>query len=143
MTFRAIVIIITLATSLIISIRSAPADTPITLTTVTGSVTNGDSAPPVANAEITFTDGPEKAVVQSASDGSFSITLRPGIYRLTVQAKGFDVATRQAITISDQPIVIKIALVASGDLKTIASVSVRTQSAINLTPAAINSLTAQ
>src|SRR5581483_8355516 len=122
---------------------SAKANTVLALTTVTGTVTDGSSGHPVPNAEVTFTSVSGKIATRSGADGRFSITLPAGMYHLAIQAKGFSSATREAFTVSDQPIVIQIALSASGNLKTIANVSVGTQSAINVTPASINSVTSQ
>src|SRR5581483_1943486 len=110
---------------------------------VTGTVTDGGSKHPIANAAITFTSGSEKTAAQTASDGTFTVTLPAGSYRLTVHAKGFDAVTREGVAVGDLPLNVQVTLYVSGELKTIASVNVSTGSAINVTPAAINSITSQ
>src|SRR5581483_7914334 len=133
------------ALSSLIGFHCVRADEPIAITTVTGTVTDDTSKHPVAHAEILFsnTTDSEKATTESASDGTFTVTLPVGTYQLTVRARGFETATREGVVISDQPVSVQIGLVVSGNLKTIASVTVRTQSIINVTPAAINTMTAQ
>jgi len=112
------------------------------ITTVTGTVADANSKP-IAHASVTFVSSSEKTTTQSGSDGTFSVALPAGTYRLVVHAKGYDSATRDAVTVSDLPINLQISLNVTGELKTIASVLVRTESGINITPAAVNSVTSQ
>src|SRR5581483_7686775 len=99
---------------------------PVAITTVAGSITDGGSKHPIANASITFVNASEKVIAESGSDGTFSVALPTGTYRLTVHAKGFDEATRDVVTVGDLPLSVQITLYVTGDLKTIASVSVKT-----------------
>src|SRR5581483_1486743 len=108
------------------------AEEPAIITTVTGTVIDAASQHPVTHAQITFTMASEKTVTESATDGTFSVTLPVGTYELTVHAKGYNVAKRENLVVADQPVGIQVALSIVGGLKTIASVSVRTESAINV-----------
>src|SRR5581483_5082127 len=112
------------------------------LETVSGSVMDGTATHPIAHATVTFVNASEKESTESANDGTFSVTLPAGTYHLVVSAKGYEAAQRDAIIVGDQAVNVQITLYTSGDLKTIASVTVGAPaSAINVTPASVSQLT--
>src|SRR5581483_6747523 len=101
--------------ALLTGFKSAHADSPVTLTTVTGTVSDGDSKQGVPNATITFANLSGKKTIESASNGAFTATLPVGTYLLKVHAKGFSEATQESVVIGDVPLNIQVVVYASGD----------------------------
>src|SRR5581483_7555588 len=124
------------------SVRTLAAE-PVVITTVSGTVLDENSRNPIGNAAVTFVNDSNTISIASTKDGTFNVTLPAGSYRLTVLAKGFEIVTRNAVSIGSEPVNIQISLVISGSLKTIANVSVKRQTQINVTPAAINTMTSE
>src|SRR5581483_252573 len=94
---------------------------------------------PVQNATITFS-GPGTVTTRSAKDGTFSIFLSPGLYKVTAQAQGFETTTREGIALADRPLTIQIVLPAADALKVIGHVNVNTVGAINTNPTAVTNV---
>ena len=112
------------------------------IATVTGTVEQSDGSP-VKNATVQLI-GSSIFTAQSDASGSFVFLSVPdGNYRVVVNAKGLGQATRERILVAGEVHVTVRYEPGGAGLKTIASVSVRTLSSINVTPAAINSVTAQ
>src|SRR5581483_6078223 len=107
--------------------------------TLSGTVVDA-SQHPIPNATITFI-GSQTIAAQSTSDGTFSVLLPPGLYRVVATAKGFEIARRDSVLVGDQAMNVQIKLLPNGSLKVIANVSTTTQSEINVTPVAITRLT--
>src|SRR5581483_1862766 len=78
------------------------------IATITGTVSDATSSRPIANAEVSFINNSEKMLVKSASDGTFSLTLPAGTYRLIVHIKGYDDVTREIVTVNDLPVNIQV-----------------------------------
>jgi hypothetical protein len=102
----------------------APAP-PAAQATLSGTVKTAGGAP-VAGAKVTIT-GPASASAETGADGSFSLAVPPGIYRISVDKGGFLSASIRDVAVvagESQPLAISLSQADLSSLRTIGSVSV-------------------
>jgi hypothetical protein len=134
--YRIFLTCLTLTTLLCSSIAVASAQT--ATASITGTITS-QAGSPVGGAVVTVT-GPSRATTTTASDGSFSLTVPPGVYDISVTHAGFQAASVTSVTIvpgSTQPLRVTLSETTLSSLQTIGSTTTTAsgRSTINTGPA--------
>jgi hypothetical protein len=134
---RSLFLYFTIAAMICSSIAQVSAQTAPTAA-ITGTITSA-AGTPVGGAVVNAT-GPSKASTTTTSDGSFSLTVPPGVYDITVTHGGYQPASVTGITIvpgSTQPLRVTLSESSLGSLQTIGSTTTTAsgRSTINTGPA--------
>ncbi len=107
---------------------------------ITGTVTDGASRP-LGKANVAV-DGPTSATTVSKADGTFSLSLAPGTYSVTVSAPGFQSGRNDNVVVAaGRPATVTIALL-NASLTTIGR-AVRSATSLNTTAAAAQTVSGQ
>ena len=138
--------VLTIAVSLSIVLSTVTTAFAQTAATINGTVVSAGGTP-LAGARITVS-GPAEATATSAGNGTFSITVPPGLYQLRADRSGYQSATQSDITVvagSAQPLTITLGEASLSSLRTIGTVTATSsgRGTINTGPAAQTILSAQ
>ena len=92
--FISVLFLLSKTTFPLVSIRGAEA-------TVEGVVVDINKAR-IANATVTFWSGVDKSITQTQQDGTYSITLKPGTYEMSVRQPGFCSFRRASFVLAER-----------------------------------------
>jgi len=110
---------------------------------ITGTVKDTSTGRPVPAVTITAIGGGSKKSTSTASDGTFRLTLPPGVYVLDTDRGGFESGESSSITAvagTATDVALSIAEANVSSLKTIGRVSTNTRSALNTSVTATSTL---
>jgi outer membrane receptor protein involved in Fe transport len=105
---------------------------------VTGTVTDSTKQG-LGHARVTIAGGGQSQTVETGNDGSFTVSVPPGIYTVTVQSSGFDSATNSNVVVAAGQTVTVAFSLSSASLTTIGRTT-RSYTTVNTTSASTSSV---